>query len=57
MRRTFPSWLPVLPLDRIYAAGGASIVALAVHRSALARVASDHLPLRAAIGWSAPHPR
>jgi len=32
-------------------------VALAVHRSALARVASDHLPLRAAIGWSALHPR
>ena len=51
-RRTFPSWLPVLALDRIYAGGGASLRAVAVHRSALARIASDHLPLRAAIDWS-----
>lgn len=50
-RRTFPSWLPVLSLDRIYAAGGASLRTVAVHRSALARVASDHLPLRAAVEW------
>ena len=55
-RRTFPSWLPVLALDRIYAAGAASLRAVAVHRSALARVASDHLPLRAAVEWP-PHRR
>lgn len=51
--RTFPSWLPVLPLDRIYAGGDASLRAVAVHRSPLARIASDHLPLRAAVDWRA----
>ncbi len=51
--RTFPSWLPVLALDRIYAGGPLQLHALAVHRSPLARVASDHLPLRATIGWGA----
>jgi endonuclease/exonuclease/phosphatase family metal-dependent hydrolase len=54
VRRTFPSWLPVLPLDRIYAAGTAKLGAVAVHRSALARVASDHLPLRACVAWRPP---
>jgi endonuclease/exonuclease/phosphatase family metal-dependent hydrolase len=44
--RTFPSWCPVLPLDRIYAAWPAVLEEVNVHRSPLARVASDHLPLR-----------
>jgi endonuclease/exonuclease/phosphatase family metal-dependent hydrolase len=57
VRRTFPSWLPVLPLDRIYAAGTAKLGAVSVHRSALARMASDHLPLRAVVGWKPPEPR
>ncbi len=52
-RRTFPSWLPVLALDRIYAAGAASLRSVAVHRSTLARLASDHLPLRASVEWAA----
>jgi endonuclease/exonuclease/phosphatase family metal-dependent hydrolase len=43
----------VLPLDRIYAGGGASLTAVAVHRSPLARLASDHLPLCAAVDWVA----
>ena len=46
---TFPSIAPVLPLDRIFALHGASIVDVAVHRSRRARVASDHLPLVATI--------
>ena len=46
---TFPSIAPVLPLDRIFAVSGASIVDIAVHRSRRARVASDHLPLVATI--------
>jgi endonuclease/exonuclease/phosphatase family metal-dependent hydrolase len=50
--RTFPSWLPVLPLDRIYASGAAALRSSGVHRSPLARVASDHLPLRAVVSWS-----
>jgi endonuclease/exonuclease/phosphatase family metal-dependent hydrolase len=46
---TFPSFAPVLPLDRIFAFHGAEIVDVAVHRSRKARVASDHLPLVATI--------
>lgn len=49
--RTFPSWLPVLPLDRIYASGPVALRGVTVHRSALARIASDHLPLCAAVFW------
>jgi endonuclease/exonuclease/phosphatase family metal-dependent hydrolase len=44
---TFPSRLPVLALDRIWVRPKRALVALAVHRSALARIASDHLPVRA----------
>jgi endonuclease/exonuclease/phosphatase family metal-dependent hydrolase len=51
--RTFPSWLPVLPLDRIYAAGPAVLREVQVYRSPLARLASDHLPLVADLCWSA----
>jgi endonuclease/exonuclease/phosphatase family metal-dependent hydrolase len=55
-RRTFPSWMPMLPLDRIYAGGAARLRGVAVHRSSLARVASDHLPLRAAVEWATTSP-
>jgi endonuclease/exonuclease/phosphatase family metal-dependent hydrolase len=51
--RTFPSWCPVLPLDKIYAAAPAVLCETRVHRSALARVASDHLPLCATMRWRA----
>jgi endonuclease/exonuclease/phosphatase family metal-dependent hydrolase len=46
---TFPSFAPVLPLDRIFAISGASVVDVAAHRSRRARVASDHLPLVATV--------
>jgi endonuclease/exonuclease/phosphatase family metal-dependent hydrolase len=42
--RTHPSPLPVFPLDRIYHDPGIRVVRSGVHRSRLARVASDHLP-------------
>ncbi len=51
--RTFPSWMPVLPLDRIYALGRLALCELNVHRSPLARVASDHLPLIGTLLWDA----
>lgn len=54
--RTFPSWMPMLPLDRIYAAGGAALRQVSVYRSPLARLASDHLPLVATFSWGAPLP-
>ena len=58
MPRTFPSWMPVLPLDRIYAFGPAALHDVCVYRSPLARVASDHLPLVGEVWWSdRPAPR
>ncbi len=53
--RTFPSWCPILPLDRIYAAAPAMLHDFDVHRSPLARLASDHLPLRARLAWRPEH--
>jgi endonuclease/exonuclease/phosphatase family metal-dependent hydrolase len=55
--RTFPSWLPVLALDRIYAEGPAVLRDVHVYRSPLARLASDHLPLVGSLYWNAPEPR
>jgi endonuclease/exonuclease/phosphatase family metal-dependent hydrolase len=49
--RTFPSWLPVLALDRIYAEGPAALREVYVYRSPLARLASDHLPLVGNLDW------
>ena len=42
---TFPARRPMLKLDRIWAHPARALTALAVHRSPLARIASDHLPL------------
>jgi endonuclease/exonuclease/phosphatase family metal-dependent hydrolase len=53
--RTFPSWLPVLALDRIYADGPAVLREVGVYRSPLARLASDHLPLVGNLCWDG-HP-
>jgi len=48
---TFPAHRPLFALDRIFAAGAARIRDIACHRSELARVASDHLPVRAILQW------
>jgi endonuclease/exonuclease/phosphatase family metal-dependent hydrolase len=48
-RATFPAWRPVLALDRLWASRGIEVLQVAAHRSPLARVASDHLPLRASL--------
>lgn len=47
--RTFPSFLPLLALDRIWVWPMKAIAAIDVHVTPTARVASDHLPLKAAI--------
>jgi len=47
--RTFPSRLPVFALDRIWMHPADRLIDVTVHRSTLARVASDHLPLVARI--------
>ncbi|OWY35523.1 endonuclease/exonuclease/phosphatase family protein [Herbaspirillum aquaticum] len=47
--RTFPSRLPLFALDRIWISPRQRLLQVHVHRTALARVASDHLPLVAHI--------
>lgn len=43
--RTFPAYAPVRPLDSLYVRGEIEIASLMSSRLALARQASDHLPL------------
>lgn len=45
---SFPSYFPVVALDRVIGSPGL-VTAMEVHDSELARVASDHLPLKATI--------
>jgi endonuclease/exonuclease/phosphatase family metal-dependent hydrolase len=45
----FPSFAPFLRLTRIWVRPVAAIVRIEAHRSKLARVASDHLPLKATL--------
>ncbi len=52
--RTFPSLLPVLALDRIWVWPMKALTAIDVHGSAAARIASDHLPLKATIDVMTP---
>ena len=44
-RKTYPGVLPLLNLDHIYFERGLRLAGSSVHRSRLALVASDHLPL------------
>ena len=52
-RATFPSPLPLLALDRLWVTPAHTLRSIGVHRSRLARIASDHLPLTAEIEWEA----
>lgn len=52
MPRTFPSRLPVLPLDRIWVAPRSGLRRISVYAPPLARLASDHLPIRAEVSWA-----
>lgn len=49
--RTYPGLLPLLHLDHIYYDEALSLERLALHRSRLALLASDHLPLVADFRW------
>ena len=49
MLSSFPSRLPLLPMDRIFDWPPNLITHLSVHNTPLARVASDHLPLIAEV--------
>ena len=48
---TFPSRRPMLALDRIWVQAREALIALVAHASPLARIASDHLPVRGTIEW------
>ena len=48
--RSFPSRRPVAMLDRIVVSAGCEVGSCAVHHSAAAAIASDHLPVVARIG-------
>ncbi len=53
IRRTHPAPLPLFALDRIYWDRGLGADGFHVHRSRLARVASDHLPVVARLRLTA----
>lgn len=52
--RSFPARLPVLPLDRMLASRDAILSDLRAHDTALARRASDHLPITGRLTYAAP---
>jgi endonuclease/exonuclease/phosphatase family metal-dependent hydrolase len=47
--RTFPARRPLFAFDRILVEPNAALRSFAVHESALARIASDHLPVKATV--------
>jgi endonuclease/exonuclease/phosphatase family metal-dependent hydrolase len=57
-RRTYPARLPLFALDRIWVQPRTALQHIETHRSPLARLASDHLPLKAqlAVGHHHDHP-
>ena len=53
VERSFPSRWPLLALDRAWVRPRHSLLALKAHRSTLAMVASDHLPVKALVATRA----
>ena len=47
--RTFPARFPIFPLDRVWTTPEGTLKSLEVHDSPLARLASDHLPVKARV--------
>jgi endonuclease/exonuclease/phosphatase family metal-dependent hydrolase len=47
--RTFPVYAPMFALDRVWVRPRGSLLQFAVHRSKLARHASDHFPVKAVV--------
>jgi len=52
--RSFPSRWPLFALDRVWVRPRRALLALKAHRSPLASVASDHLPVKAIVAPPAP---
>lgn len=51
-RRSYPTWLPLFALDRVWSRPRGSLIAFDVHRTPLSRCASDHFPVKATIALS-----
>jgi len=49
VQRTFPSFFPMLALDRILVSPIEAVTDVHVHKAPPARIASDHLPLKATL--------
>ena len=45
----FPSFAPCLALTRVWVRPRAALISVQAHRSAIARRASDHLPVKAVV--------
>jgi len=52
-QRTFPTWFPLFALDRVWVHPRAALIDVRAHAGGLARVASDHYPLKAIISLDA----
>jgi endonuclease/exonuclease/phosphatase family metal-dependent hydrolase len=52
--RTFPTWLPLFPLERIWTRPPEILRNLRTHRSRVARLASRRLPIRAELRFPSP---
>ncbi|MDQ6860588.1 MAG: endonuclease/exonuclease/phosphatase family protein [Verrucomicrobiota bacterium] len=52
LHRTYPTRLPAIAVDHIFASPGLRPLSIASHRTVLSRVASDHFPLVAAFAAS-----
>lgn len=48
-QRSFPVWAPLFALDRVWSRPVGALLALEVHRSGDARIASDHFPVKAIV--------
>src|SRR5262249_24884904 len=48
-QRSFPVWAPLFALDRVWVRPRGSLIEFGVHRSSLARQASDHYPVKAVV--------
>lgn len=54
--RTFPSWFPLFPLDRVWVLPREALLEVHAHATAVTRIASDHLPVRALIAVNPKNP-
>jgi endonuclease/exonuclease/phosphatase family metal-dependent hydrolase len=48
---SFPVFWPLMPLDRIWARPSAALRHVAIHKTSLSRVASDHFPVVGEVEW------